>query len=351
MVSLHVFDGRTGAHVSRLSWTSLSWSDSINEAGSISAAVEDPGFTIRCYGHILAALDGSDVLHAGYVVKATEDRSAGTVSVEGGGGLTILDKRLVLNRLLKTQWRDGTVLIDEDNPPGAWVLELSGSYRDIVRGLISETMQWGALPVSLPAVQGGQHERTYNCWDLATVSSRIADIGDLEDGPEIRLDPELDGDWNLTFALRAEEEIVDSHWAWNANLPGQELSPGSVDYDGASMATQSFGTGGKNDDTLIVAHAVGGSLEDDGWPVLQVANTSHTTISEVSTLKGYVAADVAAGDSPQESRSLACPISLRVRVGDWAELRDGSGVGSYKVTDVSGDAAKGRLTVSLRPRG
>lgn len=351
MVSLYVFDGKTGAHVSRLSWTSLSWSDSINEAGSISATVEDPGFPIRCYGHILAALDGSDVLHAGYVTKATEDRSKGTVSIEGGGGLTILDKRIVLNRLLKTQWKDGTVLIDEDNPPGAWVLELSGSYRDIVRGLVAETLQWGTLPISLPAVQGGSHERTYNCWDLATVSSRISDIGDLEDGPEIRLDPSLDGDWNLTFALNVADEVVDTTWRWNALLPGQEISPGAVDFDGAYMATQSFGTGGKNDDTLVVAHAVGGSLEADGWPVLQVANTSHTTISQTSTLRKYVNADVAAGDTPQESRSMTCPMSLRVRVGDWAELRDEAGVGSYKVTDVSGDAAKGRLTVSLRPRG
>lgn len=351
MVTLHAFDGKDGAHVSRLQWTALSWSDSINEAGSLSATVTEPGCELRCYGTVLAAMDGERILHAGYLTKATRDPSAGTWSLEAGGGMTILEKRLVLNRVLKTQWVDGTVLIDEDNPPGAWVLELTGSYRDIIRGLVAETLQWGTLPFDLPAVQGGSHERTYNCWDLAKVSDRISDIGDLDDGPEIRFDPVLDGGWNLSFSVRAEDELDDSHWLWNTCLPGQELSAGSEDYDGAYMATQSFGTGGKNDDTLIVAHATGGALEAEGWPVLQVANTSHTTISQVATLKSYVNADVAAGDSPQQCRSVACPVSLDVRVGDWADVRYPDGVRELKVTDVSGDASTGRLTVSMRERG
>lgn len=359
-VTLHAFSGLDGRHVRRLAYSALSWSDSINQAGTMSATVACDGTdlsgALRPYGTVLAATCAGRVLHAGYVTKVTPDPESQTVAVSAGGGLTILEKRLVLNRALITEWRDGTVLIDEENPPGAWVLELRGTYRDIVRGLLAETMAWGALPISLPPVDGGSaHERTYNCWDLATVYDRVSDIGDLEDGPEIRLDPSVSGG-ALTFALRVEDEIVDHRWRWSLTAPGQGIGAGRADLDGALMCTQSFGTAGKNDDTLLVAHATGGSLESMGWPVLQVANTSHTTISVLATLQSYVRADVAAGDSPQETASVTVPLDLDVRVGDWADVRvpsDGwhaAGSYPYKVTDVSADAATGRQTVSMRPR-
>lgn len=360
-VTLHAFRGLDGAHISKLPYTSLSWKDSINEAGSIEATVPSsaPGLSdkLKPYYTVIAAISDGRVLHAGYVTKVTDDPSSGSVSVSAGGGLTILEKRLVLNYALSSTWVNGTVLIDEDNPPGNWVLTLTGSYSDIVRGLIAETIKWGSLPITLPGVDGGSaHTRTYNSWDMATVADRIGDIGDLEDGPEIRLDPSV-SQWSLSFALKVADEIVDNHWTWNVAAPGQQLGVGKLDLDGSLMCTQSFGTGGKDDDTLLVARYSGSALQSLGWPLMQVANTSHTTVTELSTLLSYVQADVLVGDAPQESFEVYAPLDKPVHVGDWADIRlpadgwQGGGVGQYKVTDVSGSVKDGRLTVSLTPRG
>ena len=361
-VALHAFDGLTGAHLTRLDRTSLRWSDSISEAGSLDAEVpldqpRDLARCLRCYGSVLAAVEGSEVLHAGYVTKVTVDRAARSVAVSAGGGWTVLEKRLVLDRALASGWRDGQVLIDEDNPPGSWVLNLRGTYRDIARGLLAETMAWGALPFSLPPVEGGTaHERTYNSWDFATVADRLGDLADLEDGPEVRFDPRLDARWNLTFALNVADEIVDHSFRWNCSVPGQAVALGDSDCDGSAMCSQSFGVGGKDDDLVLVARATGTALTSRGWPLLQSANTGHTTISRLETLRGYVRADVAAGDSPQETVSLTVPMSTRARPGDHADVRvpaDAMAPGGLlrlKVTDVSGDAATGRLTLQCRER-
>ncbi|ETJ35311.1 hypothetical protein Q604_UNBC10296G0001, partial [human gut metagenome] len=46
----------------------------------------------------------------------------------------------------------------------------------------------------LPAVTGGTHERTYLGADFATVASRLSELTQVIDGPEIIFDPRLAGE-------------------------------------------------------------------------------------------------------------------------------------------------------------
>lgn len=356
-IELHAFDGRTGAHLTRLAMSAATWSDNLNEAGDMSATVrggDELRDVLREYGAIVAAVMGTRVLHAGYVTHARRDRGAGLWTVDAGGGLTILDKRLVMNHDLKAAWADGTVLIDEEHPPGAWVLRLRGTYRDVVRGLIAETLKYGELPIALPAVQGGTaHDITYNGWDLAKVSERIGDIGDRDDGPEIRLDPKLTPTWDLTFELNVASEIVDHRWAWNPLQPASRVALGDEDMDGEAMCTECYAIGGKDEDRMLVARASGTALAGRGWPVLQVANTQHSTVSVLDTLRSYARADIANGDAPQRSQALRVGIERDVRVGDWADVRVGPGdgdVAAYKVVGVKGSADSDMLDIECRER-
>ncbi len=360
---LHAFDGLTGAHVRQLDFSALSWSESINEAGSMSATVKDDGridpkAQLRPYGTILAALDEDNtVRHAGYIKQWTHNRGEGTYSVSAGGGATILAKRLVLNHALASAWADGTVVIDDDNPPGNWVLTANGSYSDLIRALIVETEKWGALPITPAAATGGDKTRTWDSWDLATVADRISDIGDLDAGPEWRFDPQLSTSWVLSFnqVTSADAgEIVDNTWVWNAVVPASGVVLGDEDADGSDMASACYMTGGKDDDTLLIAHSIGTALTGAGWPLLQVADTSHSTVSVLSTLQSYSAATVAAGDVPSGSVALTVPATSRVHVGDWANVRYGSGdedVLELKVTDVSCAAKDTTQTLGCRLRG
>lgn len=360
-VELRAFSGLDGSPVRRLRYSKLEWSDSVNEAGSLTATVVDRGDVdqaaqLRPYGTVLAAIDGATVLHAGYVTGLKHDRASGSWEVTAGGGSTVLSKRLVLNRNLMTKWADGTVLIDEDNPPGDWVLTATGSYSDLISALVSETEAWGQLPIDPAAATGGDKTRTWDSWDLATVADRISDIGDLESGPEWRFDPYLTSAGSLRFRQVTSAdggEIVDHEWAWSAVVPGSGVSLGDEDLDGSELTSARYLTGGKDEDRLLVAHSVGTSLTSAGWPLLQTADTSHSQVSVLATLQAYARAAVAAGDSASLTTEVRVPAALPVHVGDHADVRWGTGAGdvlALKVTDVRCSAGDATQTLGCRGR-
>lgn len=360
MSSLQLFDGKTGDHLTRLSLAKASWNDTINDPGSLSATTSDHrGFEFRPYGHILALLDGQEVLHAGYLTRAKYSIEDMTWTLDAGGFATVLDKRLVLNHALSSGWKDGLVVVDEDHPSGNWPLKLTGTYSDIISKLLRETLKWGELPVVPAALEGGKaHELTYNSYDLATVASRIEDIGDLDNGPEYCFDASLASSGQIKFKQITSPdggEIIRNDWTWNTLVPNSGVILGDSDYDGADiMCTQSYGTGGREEDKLLVARSVSSKLVNRGWPVLQTANKDHSSVSKTATLKSYVNADTRAGDEPQAVHALQVDRTrYHVRVGDWASVRYGTGaddVLELKITDVSGSTETTMLEIQARER-
>lgn len=360
-MSLHVFSGLTGEHWARLPNASASWGDSINEPGSLNATVPDSDLDVpnlvRAWGSIVAVVAFGRVLHAGYVKHRKRSESGKAWTIEAGGGMSIFEKRLVINYRLNSTWRDGTVVVDEDHPSGNWPLTFTGSYSDLQSKLISESLKFGALPVVPAALTGGDKTRTYNSYDFKTVSDRIKDIGNLENGPEYRFDPSVDELGAISFAHVASAdggELVDNHWVWNAFVPESGVILEDEDADGSEMCTQSYGVGGKENDTLVVARAVSSSLTSQGWPILQNANTSHSSVSNVNTLRSYVRSDVITGDNPQRTIGLSVDIGrYAVHVGDWCDVRYGTGDGDVhllKIVDVKGSTASRMATIQCRER-
>lgn len=354
MVSLHAFSGLDGHYLGRVSdFASLSWSDSINEPGSLTATLPDSAdikSLYPAYKTIFAAIDGRDVKHAGYVTHLRKSETSHQWTVDVGGGMTVLHKRLVLDSALIAGWVDGSVVVDEDNPADVWQLSLKGSYSDIVRGLLLETMKFGQLPFTVAPLTGGSHERNYNSYDLAEVYERIADITQLEDGPEVRFDPVLGERWNLSFVQRTATEIIDNRWQWNALVPDSGIVMDDEDLSGDDMCTDCYITGGREEDKLLVARASSSNLTKQGWPVLQTANRTHTSVSILGTLKSYAAAQVAAGDETQDTFGIKAASDLPVKVGDWADIRVRDGVLKLKITDVSGGAGQmQKLQARRRP--
>ena len=361
MLTLHAFNGLTGAHICRLPLISANWSNSINEFGSLSATVQNdgsiPSTALRQWGTIIAVVDDSTVIHAGYLTHAKLSRGDMRWTLEAGGGGTILQKRLVINYLLNGSWVDGQVTVDDDHPSGNWPLTFSGSYSDIISKLITETEKWGALPITPATLTGGNKTRTYNSYDFATVADRIRDLGELENGIEWRFDPSLSASWVLTFAQKTSldgGELKDHTWHWNAIAPQSGVLLDDEDIDGSDMTTSCYAHGGKDDDLLLVARYSSTALTAAGWPLLQTANTAHSTVSVLQTLQSYVRQDVTTGDNPQ--RTIALKVSRQlydVHVGDWATLRFGDGNADtidLKVVDVKGTTDSDMLTIGARER-
>lgn len=164
----------------------------------------------------------------------------------------MLKKRLVINYNLYSRWKDGTVVVDEDNPSGDWPFTVTGSYSDLISKLIRETLKWGALPIVPAELTGGNKTRTYNSYDFDRVDDRISDIGKLEAGPEYRFDPQVSADGFLSFRQVTSAdggEIVDNlgngtprsqnpAWSWATRTPTARKCARSASGSEASPMTQ-----------------------------------------------------------------------------------------------------------------
>lgn len=365
-IRLTAYDGVTGKVLYRLPYSSLSGEDSISQIGSMNATVPDcselrliPDLNplLRPYGTIYAATMGDRILHAGYLTGWSLNDSRDAIELKIGGGWTILQKRLVLNRQLIDSWKDGETLIDEDHPPGAWVLTIQGTYRDIIRGLIDEAMQWGPLPISLPPIQGGKdHERNYQGWDFATTWDRISDIADLADGPEIRLDPSISPQGSISFALTVgNPEIVDEMWRRDTSAPRSRFMLQGVDSDGSLMSAQCYAVGGRSDDKVLVCMRKSSNLVKTGWPNLVTADTTHGTVSVLKTLQSYAQAAIDKGDYTQDTYGVSAGLENPIHVGDHIDLavRDdllAPASLKLKVTDIKWDAASEFQTLQTSRR-
>lgn len=359
--TVHAYDITTGAHLTRLPYTSCRWSDGLNAAGSMTvgvdysktAARQDLWELLRCWKVILAVQRGDRVLHAGPLTSYTWDAENRGLSLDCGGCLTLLSKRLVLPRGLRDTWRDGPILVDEQHPASGMALTLTGSYPDIIRGLIDETLQYGPLPITLPPVQGGSYTRTYHMWDLATISDRITDITNLENGPETRFDPRIKPDGSLTFDLTADPQPT--HHQWNTIVPGSRAILTRLDGDGTDMTGQVWATGGKDDDKTLMCRRTTTIPTDAGCMFLQTKDTQHTTVSDLTTLQTHALADLAHGAWPAETYTVKVGEEHDVRVGDTADLTvDDDHLGArtipLKITDVDGDSSSDWLTVQAQER-
>lgn len=359
-LQVQVYDSSTGRHVMRLPYSSARWSDSIGEAGSMSVEVDATRTALelglherlRPWSVILAVTDGERILHAGPLTDISWDATSRRISLSAGGGMTLLSKRLVLNHRLASSWHDGVVKTGPDDDPGGYLLHLAGSYPDIVRGLVAETMAWSPLPIILPEPEGGTYYRDYYAWDMAYVADRIQDIIGLQHGPEVRFDPVLQADGSMVYRLRAATEIIDHHYRWSAPAPGQRVYLEGVDASGSAMCTQVYITGGKEDDETVMARRW---LETKG-PLLQYADTGHSTDSDLESLQEYAMADLSIGATPQETIKVKAGIDYDVHVGDWADMRVeddwmGERTLRLKITDVDGSTDEDWLSLQCAERG
>jgi len=91
-----------------------------------------------------------------------------------------------------------------------------------------------------------------------------------------------------------------------------------------------------------------------GYPLLQIADTSHSTVSEIGTLRGYAREAILRGARTQEVIDVTVSAEEDVEPGDWADVRTvhplyGEVVLPLKVVAVSGDTSD-RIKLSCRIR-
>lgn len=341
------FFGKPMGGAARVPVSDVSFTDSLSGGGGMTLNLKAtselaqyrPREKLRPWRTTVALLDGKNVVMAGPVTRRTY-RGAMTVSV--GDGLTFFDKRLVLNYALHSKWKNGEVLIDEDNPSPEWLLAFRGlSLAGIANGLLAETLKWGKLPIDAPTLplEAGIHERTYRCFDFATISSRLTQLSEVINGPQMRCVGRLTDAGELRFKFEPGFDGVEHDLS--TSLEGHGIMLDSIDEDGDSVSTEVFAMGGRDEDVVLTARM---RQLDTSMPLLQSALSTSSSVSKISTLLDHVNQAVVDGTTLPESTRLKVRTDRGVKPGDVINLTTsnvfygGRAQIRLKVVQVSGDA-------------
>ena len=352
-LSVQAFTVVNGRPLFRIPLTNASWVKELNAAGSLTVetawcrelAAVSPHETLQPWKVGLALLHGDKVVQAGIITARKWDTQTQSLSFTCKDLLELLDRRLVLNPGLINAWKDGVVSVDEEHPMGVWQSVYEGSLTDIATMLVRDTLTWGSLPADLPEMTGGNNIRTYAAPDLCTIMEELEKLTSIQDGIELLVDPYRDEHGYYRWRFRAETEICDHSWMFDTGHPGQKVILSSIDEDTQNMTDQAFLTGGKNNDEILVARAYTSFLQNQGYPLLQVGDATHATVSELPTLQAYAEGLIQAGGRQAETYQLKISADYPVSVGDHIRLRfndpyAGRGQEDFKIVKISGDTSE-----------
>ena len=265
------------------------------------------------------------VVAAGPIVTPTPQESEdGTNSYKVGcrGIERLLDPRHV--RLFP-----GWPLIGVDGKPtGTYDQTVQDlSYGTIMKRLVSESEKFagGSLPITYEADRPGVHERTaYSAVDGKSVLEAMDQIAELGDGVEYDFQPVIDEFDRITYRLvtgtdaaRIVSGATQRVWNLGGVLPdvrGYERAP-----DAGMYISDAIFSGGKEDDSVMLARSSDHSLITAGVPRAELWDSSHSTVSVQATLQSW--ADGGLGGIPDRiTFEVRATRALGVRHGDVGEL-------------------------------
>ncbi len=381
MVKWLIGDLLTGKRIQTLQVLSGSWSEVLNRAGDISctATLKDP--VVARLGlresampgkAFLAAVEGDTVLQAGPIWAHDWDANTRHLTLTGAGMWSYFDHRVLLPLLagrlpsdptVTTRFTDASV-----DPDDVWPTDTRTSLQGIARALVAQAQSWtgGNVPVILPTEVTGTAERTYKGADLAFVGERLKQLTQVLGGPDIMFTPRFntarDGiEWVMRIGtptvplLSSLQEVV-----FNVGLRESSVTNLKVNVDGSRIGSQAFGAGGRQSDEVLTTVSTDSTLTDAGFPLLEVVDSSHSTVNMAGTLQEYSDELVLRGRKPIQTWSFDHAVASRpflgaFNAGDFARVKVTGDPyiedGSYRlrVLSRSGDAVGKKVHLEFQP--
>lgn len=234
---------------------------------------------------------GDLIVQCGPVIDAGYDDRGDNVLSVGVSGIWELwnKKRLLVN----ASWDKATKPITDVS---ADVNLADLTLHDIARALIDNDMdRWGSLPIVLPdAEPAGTNERAYPGYDLVPVGTRLGDLTQVQDGPEVEFRPRFTdtAHTHVEWVMRVGSPRLGNLGYPHSWTYGGALVHLSADHDGSRMLTEDWVRGNGMERGLLVGHSADSTLEDAGYPHLDNVNGDHTSATEQSTLDGWATAEL-----------------------------------------------------------
>lgn len=287
----------------------------------------------RCF---MAILEDDQVIEAG-PIWSWDYELGGALRVKALGLRSIFDHRFVMGNITQA-WAE-------------WAVTYSGlSLGTIGKRLVelSTALTGAALPIDLPtdetAADDADHTRTYRGHELATVLSRLDQLMDVQNGPDIAFEPYLTPNrlgirWRMRVGTEANPLLyqVGDDWVWDSSAPQGGVSGLSVIRDASGLAQRSWVTGAGSDEALLMALREPGQigtrdLRDAGYPLMEISE-SRSSIERQGTADSWAAGNLRASLRPWQTwtcevlarptNSAGAPAGPQLgqyRPGDWAKV-------------------------------
>lgn len=189
-----------------------------------------------------------------------------------------------------------------------------------------------ALPMFYEADRAGTSERHLLGADLKYGGSFLKDLTNVENGPDIR----FDGRWNerrdgvevlMRTGTAAEPRLFGKQvHNWDLTVPESVIRGLEVEVDGQNMADVAWTTGGRTDDVVLMDRQYNPKFKEQGYPRLDMVDTSHSSVVLPETLRGYGRETLRKGSVPTgfmsfEVRADAEPVIGQYQVGDYCTVK------------------------------
>lgn len=349
-----------------LSFSSVSWGTGVCQPSSVSAVL--PGYIgIDLYPYLVprkytltVAEEGGRVLAAGVLGKpkaSTNRDGINQILLNGTGPESLYQRRSILPYPFQP-------LIDSQGYPiKARNTRITGvQYGTMMKRLYQQAMTHpgGAIPVTWEPDRPGTREKEWEAVNGKKVQAAVEDISNLIGGVEWSWVPQLDENDRLSWAFvtgtDSQPELSSQvKHSWQSGGSDPSIRNFDVEIDPEFMNQTAIFTGGKDDDRVMVSVATGSDLIDAGIPLIEIWDSSHSSVSVQATLDEWASNTRIDGSAPVQywSFDVRAEQALTLRHGDWASIDvyehwiipDGSY--DRRIIAVSGDEQEDWLKVTV----
>lgn len=246
----------------------------------------------------LAVLWGTYVCQAGPILPYNVDDTSNSLLQLGTGDLwSVFADRLLINQA----WNPATAPVTDPSADITVTDTLGNIALQLVRNATNMTHRPGSsLPIDIPTNTGtGTITRTYHGYDMADVATKLHELTQEQNGPDIDFQPYLYSDTTgryIRHAMRVGRDS-DGYLVQPGTPPvfdyGSSLRSIPVSGDGSKVATTAWTKGSGETTSTVYGMATAANLTDAGWPIADQVDTSHISSTNPTQLSAWATANLA----------------------------------------------------------
>lgn len=361
----------TGRRILDVPFVTADWSVELNAPGAVKCSLDlrDPDVQALDMRNsatpgksFLAAVVDGVVVEAGPIWARSFDRGTGELQLSARGLWSYFDHRTLLPDLGTLPVVDPVSGESAAYANSAWS---SMSLGTIGKRIVQQSMTWpgGDLPIVFEGDKAGTHERNYVGAELPVIGQMLQNLTEVEDGPDIEFRPRWSADrMGVEWLYRSGDPrlAAQSVILLDTTVPSSPVDDLRVDDSASRMGSLGWCSGGRSADIAMVERSFDTLLVDAGFPLLEIVDSSRSSVKDQETLLAYAVELARTGRKSLAQWSVTVhtggdgePLMTDFSVGDFVDIKIGGdlfvpdGVYRRRIVNIAGKAGDPIIKLGL----